>query len=155
MDKIIVTALLIIAGAISAILVFNALYPAIGQSSDAITSMQGRVDERMKSQIEIVHATKFGSDALVWVKNVGSLRISAPEACDVFFGPQGNFTRLSYNTGSGVYWQYSIEGSGTDWNPTTTMKITIKGYSFLGAGTRYFVKVVVPIGVSADYYFSE
>lgn len=156
MDKVIVTSLLIVAGVISAIAVFNALYPIIGQSSDTMTSMQARMDERFKTQVQIIHAAKTASNEVdAWVKNIGATRVIGIESADVFFGPQGNFARLPYNTGSGVYWQYSIEGSRTEWNPSTTIKITIKGFTFLGSGTRYFVKVVLPNGVNSEYYFSE
>ncbi len=156
MDKMIVTALLIIAGVVSAISVFNALYPLIGQSNDTMRGMQARIDDRFKTQIQIIHAAKTPSDEVdVWVKNVGAARVSAIESTDVFFGPQGNFARLPYNTGSGTYWQYSVEGGGAAWDPSGTVKIVIKGYSFLGAGTRYFVKVVLSNGVNSEYYFSE
>lgn len=155
MDKVIVTALLIVVGVISVMMMFNALYPLIGQNADAMSAMQSRMDERLKSQIEIIHAAKSGSEAWVWVKNVGSLRVLGVESSDVFFGPQGNFARIAYNTGSGVYWNYQVENGGGDWNPTNTIKIAIKGYTFLGSGTRYFVKIVLPNGASAEYYFSE
>ncbi|MBI5302722.1 MAG: hypothetical protein HY868_11335 [Chloroflexi bacterium] len=156
MDKMIVTSLLIVAGVISAITVFNAIYPLIGQSNATMTSMQTRMDERFKTQIQIVHAAKTPSDEVhLWVKNIGTARVLAIESSDVFFGPQSNFARIPYNTGSGTYWQYSIEGGGTDWNPVTTVKFVIKGYTFLGPGTRYFVKVVLTNGVNSEYYFSE
>ncbi|MBI5654011.1 MAG: hypothetical protein HZC40_26720 [Chloroflexi bacterium] len=155
MDKLVVTSLLIVVGVISVITMFNALYPLIGQNADAMTSMQTRMDERFKTQIEIVHAAKAGSEAWVWVKNIGSLRVLGTESSDVFFGPQGNFARIAYNTGSGVYWDYQVENGGSDWNPTNTVRIAIKGFTFLGSGTRYFIKVVVPNGASAEYYFSE
>jgi hypothetical protein len=156
LDKIIVTSLLIIAGVISAIGVFNALYPMIGQSSDTMKSMQARMDERFKTQIQIIHAAKTSSNEIdVWVKNIGATRVLGVASTDVFFGPQGNFARVPYNTGTGTYWQYSIEGGSSDWNPSATIKIVIKGYTFLGPGTRYFCKIVLPNGVDSEYYFSE
>ena len=60
MDKVIVTALLIVVGVISVMMMFNALYPLIGQNADAMSAMQSRMDERLKSQIEIIHAAKIG-----------------------------------------------------------------------------------------------
>lgn len=151
MDKVIVTALLVMAGVISAVFVFNSIFPLMAQSGDAITSMEGRIDERLKSQIEIIHAVKSGSDVLVWVKNIGSLRVAAVEACDVFFGPEGNFTRIPYGTGI-PHWEYGVEND-TAWNPTATLKITIVGYSPLTSG-RYLVKVILPNGIADDYFFS-
>lgn len=155
MDKVIITTFLIIVSVVCAALVFNAVYPAVTASSHAMVIMKSRVDDRLKSQIEIIHATGNGSDAFVWVKNVGSLRIKAVERCDVFFGPEGDFDHIPHEDeagGSKPYWNYEVEGNGSDWDPTTTLKITIYYDSALSG--RYFVKVVIPNGLSDDYYFS-
>jgi flagellar protein FlaG len=155
LDKAITTAFMVIASVVCAVLVFNVVYPAVIQSSDAMISMKSRVDERLKSQIEIIHAVQSPDDldvAWVWVKNVGSLRIAAIESCEVFFGPEGNFSRIPYGTGNGT-WTEEVEGGG-EWDPTATLKITIDYSSDLLAGERYFVKVVTPNGVSDEYYFS-
>ncbi len=154
MDKTIVTALLIIAGVVSAVAMFNALYPAIMQSNDAITGMERRADDRMKTQIEIIHATKptTSSDVLVWVKNVGSIRIVGADLSDVFFGPEGNFARIPYGTGT-PHWEYTIENA-SDWTPAATLRINIVGYPTLVAGARYFIKISLPNGIGAEEYFS-
>lgn len=151
MDKIIVTALLLVAGVVSAVFVFNALFPVITQSSDAMVSMERRADDQLQTQIQIIHATQTGSTVVVWVKNVGSVRIIGVNSSDLFFGPQGNFARLMYGVGT-PSWQYVIEND-TDWNPTATIRITITGYSPLTSG-RYFLKLVLPNGVSDETYFS-
>ncbi|MBI5565399.1 MAG: hypothetical protein HY870_10905 [Chloroflexi bacterium] len=153
MDKTIVTALLIIAGVISAILVFNSISPAIQQSGAAMNSMERRLDERMQSQIEIIHATRSGNTAVIWVKNVGSLRIAPPEACDLFFGPDNNFTRIGYGAGSGSpYWDYVIEND-TEWRSRATLKITVH-YPVPPASGTYFVKLVLPNGISTEIFAS-
>jgi archaellum component FlaG (FlaF/FlaG flagellin family) len=155
LDKVIVTALLIMAGVVSAITVFNSVYPAVGQSSDAITNMQARVDEQLKTQIQIIYGTKgsdaSGDTALLWVKNVGSLRITVPEASDLFFGPEGNFSRIPYQVGS-PHWEYAVEGDSS-WNPTRTLQITVTGYGSLPSG-RYFARLVLANGISDEYYLS-
>lgn len=155
MDKVIVTALLIITGVVSAINIFNAIYPAVGKSSDAITTMQGRVDDRMKTQVEIIYGAKgsdqSGDTAVIWVKNVGSLRIDAPGASDLFFGPEGNFARIPYQVGA-PHWEYAIE-NGQNWDPAATLRITISGFGALPPG-RYYTKLVLPNGLSAEYFVS-
>lgn len=151
MDKTIVTALLIIAGVISAILVFNSIFPAITQGSEAMSSMQRRADDRMNTQIEIIHAMRNGNEVLVWVKNVGDLRIAPPESCDVFFGPETNYVRIPYNTGN-PHWTYMLEND-TEWRRTATLRITLHYLAPLPSGT-YFVKVVLPNGISDELYIS-
>jgi archaellum component FlaF (FlaF/FlaG flagellin family) len=156
LDKTIVTALLIIAGVVSVVLVFNTIYPAVLQSGNAIVGRGKRIDEHLQSQIEIVHAVAYGDVTkvvYVWVKNVGSLSIGAVEQCDVFFGPEGNFTRIPYGEGAS-HWTYTVE-NGTNWTSTATVKITIDYQDYLVNGQRYFVKVVLPNGVSDEYCFSK
>jgi len=153
LDKMIVTGLLVIAGVLSAVMAFNALFPAIAQSGDAMTGMERRLDDRLKSQVEIIHAARSGDTALVWAKNVGSSRLVGLASVDVFFGPEGNFTRIPYGSGT-PHWEYTIE-NGTEWTPAATVKISIVNYTFSGPGTRYFVKVVLPNGVDDEYTFSD
>jgi hypothetical protein len=151
LDKIVVTAFLIIAGVISAMTIFNSVIPAIQQSSDAMTAMERRVDDRMKTQIEFIHAAKSGNTVVLWVKNVGNVRVLAPDVADLFFGPQGNFARIPYGVGS-PSWSYIIENN-TDWNPSATLKITITYASPPPAGS-YFAKMVLTNGISHEYMVS-
>lgn len=157
MDKTIITSFLIIAGIVCAVIIFNALYPAVTQSSAAMVAMQGRIDDRLKSQIEIIHAVADGmvtKRALIWVKNVGSTSIRPIERCDVFFGPEGHFVHIPYNTGIAPQWTYALENDDA-WKPTATLRITIDVAEDLVDDTRYYVKISLPNGVSDDYYFTK
>jgi hypothetical protein len=151
LDKVIVTALLVLAGIISAVTFFNAVYPAIGQSGDALANMQGRVDERLKTEIKIIYAAPSNGQVQVWVKNIGSLSILSPEAGDLFFGPEGNFSRIPYGTGT-PHWEYTVENGG-DWSQSHTLQINIVGYAPLNPGT-YYCKFVLSNGISDDYFLS-
>ncbi len=156
MDKTIVTAILLIAGLVVAVVLFKAIYPAVIQSSTAMNLRQRRIQERFNSQIEIIHAAEDGgySDiALVWVKNIGSLRIIPVESCDIFFGPDGDFARIPYGA-SDPGWTYEVEND-VEWKATATVKITVDLDYNLADGERYFVKVVTPNGVFDEYYFSK
>jgi hypothetical protein len=166
MDKTITTAMLIVISMITALLLFNIAYPAILQGGDAMTSMAYGITDRMKSQVSIIHAsselpsgdwqitnTVGEFDVSVWVKNTGSSRVAAIERLDVFFGPEGNFARVPHQSqagGSFPYWTATVT-SGSDWDPTGTLLVSIH-YSSALANGRYFVKVTLPTGVSSDYY---
>ncbi len=155
MDKAIITTLMITASVVAAVLVFNAAYPAIVQGNGAVLSMRSRIDERLRSQIEVIHACKsadYVDVALVWVKNVGSVPIKAVERCDVFFGPEGDFAQIPYGSGD-PHWEYAVENAPY-WEPTATLRVTIDLDYALAPGERYFFKMVTPNGVSDDYYFS-
>jgi len=166
MDKVITTALLIVVSMIMAVSLFNVAYPAIVQGGDAIASMADRADDRIRSQITVIHAAAEWQDgapldmnasgdmeAYVWVKNVGDTRIAAVERVDVFFGQEGNFARIPHASESmaGTYWQASFD-NGSEWTPTATLRITIH-HAPLQAG-RQFVKIVAPNGVADEYFWS-
>jgi len=156
-DKAVTTALLIIAGVVCMIFVFNSVYPMVNRSSSAMVSMAETIDERMKSRINIVHAANSADRLTVylWVKNVGTSRIVSIDESDVFFGPSDNFSRIPYvDDAGGSYprWEYTLEND-TEWLTSATLKITI-GYDVdPGAGT-YFAKVIIPNGISDEYFFS-
>jgi len=139
------------------IFVFNSVYPMINRSSQAMVSMAEQVDERMKSRINIVHAANSSNRTSVylWVKNVGTQRIVAIEESDLFFGPEDNFERIPYvadAVGSDPRWTFTLEND-SEWQTSATIKITITYSSDPGAGT-YFVKFIIPNGISDDFYFS-
>lgn len=169
MDKTITTTFMIIVSIVAAVMVFNAILPAVTRSRDAMVTMRSRLDDRIKSQITIIHAAgeldqnalwqdtnnngRF--DVFVWVKNVGAVRIPAVERLDLFFGPEGNFVRIPHKdevAGSFPHWEWQIENDSA-WDPSATLNITIHFTAALEAN-RYFLKVVLPNGVSHTYYFS-
>jgi archaellum component FlaF (FlaF/FlaG flagellin family) len=157
LEKAITTALLIIAGVVCMIFVFNSVYPMVNRSSQAMVSMAEQVDERMKSRINIVHAASSANrtDVYVWVKNIGTQRIVDVESSDVFFGQEGAFERIPYvgdAVGALPSWDYTLEND-SQWQTSATIKITITYGSDPGTGT-YFVKFIIPNGISDEYYFS-
>ena len=157
MDKAITTALLIIAGVVSMIFVFNSVYPMVNHSSAAMVSMAEQVDERMQSRISIVHGTANATrtEVYLWIKNIGTQRITNIDDCDLFFGQETNFDRIPYTTDAGgayPQWSYQIE-NGTEWDTSTTIKITITFTSDPGSGT-YYAKFIIPNGISDEYYLS-
>ena len=157
MDKVITTALLILAGVICMIFLFNSVYPMLNRSSQAMVSMADTIDDRMKSRVNIVHAANSANRTSVylWVKNIGTSRIVSIEESDLFFGQEGDFARVPYVDDAGESyprWAYTIEND-SEWRTGATLKITISYDSDPGAGT-YFAKVVIPNGISDEYYFS-
>src|SRR5262249_48087701 len=94
-------------------------------------------------------------NVFIWSKNIGTTRIAALNQVDLFFGPEGNFVRIPQRqeaNGSYPYWEWKVE-NGSNWDPTATLKITIHNNTPLPSG-RYFVKLVLPNGLSTEYYLS-
>jgi len=155
MDKLITTALLIIAGVVSTVLLINSVYPAINRSGAAMVSISEKANDRVKSNIQIIQVASDGNnDVFIWIKNVGASRIAGIEQSDVFFGELGNFERVPHeNYEEGLsYWNYEIKND-TQWQPMATLEITIHLASPPSSGT-YFVKVIIPNGISDESIFS-
>ena len=157
MDKVITTSILILAGIICTIFIFNSVFPMVNRSSQAMVSMGETIAERMKSRVSIVHAANATDPKVVhvWVKNVGSARIDSVHESDLFFGEESDFWRIPYEGDAGddyPRWEYVIEND-SEWNVGATVKITVMDDTDFGSGT-YYVKLVIPNGVSDEYYFS-
>jgi archaellum component FlaG (FlaF/FlaG flagellin family) len=170
MDKVLSTILLVVAAVICVTLVINAVYPAITSSGGALSSVSARMNERIKSQIEIIHATgeldASGQwqdtnsngyfDVFVWVKNIGTEPVVDIKRCDVFLS--GNQTvwawipHVEFAGSNYPRWDYQVE-NGTQWGIATTVRLEISYESALSSG-EYRIKVLTPNGVSDEYYFS-
>ena len=154
MDKIIVTVMLIIGGIVAAFAVFNGIYPAVQRSGAAITSASDTMNDRIKSDIRIIQVNDNGATVDAWVKNIGASDILTVENSDIFFGPEGDFSRIPYgNSYSPLpYWNYQLEGTDSQWRPTDTNKIVIHLASSPSPDT-YILKVVIPNGIFDETVF--
>ncbi len=152
MDKVIVTVLLIIGGVIASIAIFNGVYPAIVQSGSSVRSATAKVSDRIETRIDIIQVSDNSTLIDFWVKNTGTVRIISIDRSDIFYGPETNFTRITYGGGTPPYWDYILEGSATEWTQAVTLKGTIYLPSPISAGT-YLLKMVTPNGVNDQITF--
>ena len=163
MDRTITTALLNVISIIMAVMLFNIAYPAIVEGGNAITDMADRAEDQMQTQVNIIHAaaelnasnnwvdTNSSStfDLFMWVKNVGSTRITALERLDVFLWTDNYFQHIPYGSSSGApYWTYTFENDD-EWVPTATLRITISFLAQLPT-ERYNIRLTLPNGNSED-----
>jgi len=154
-DKAITSGLLIIASIVAAIALINAVIPALSKSSGALVTANASASDRIKTDIEIVHATgdTTSKKVTVWVKNIGTTTINNITASDIFLDTPSSVSRLAYTSGcTSDCWDYVLEGGATNWKNTETVKFTLT-LSSLVAGV-YSVRVSVFNGVSADKDFS-
>ena len=151
----ITTALLMIASIIAAMALINAVIPAASRTSGALLTANAAAADRIKTDIEIVHASgNATTDKItVWVKNIGSQRIIPINASDVILEtPNNGDLRLPYQSGcSSECWDYVVEGSGSDWENTVTVKFTLSTSVVAGV---YSVTVSVFNAISATEDFS-
>jgi len=154
-DKVIVTVMLIIGGLVASFAVFNSVYPAAERSGQAVSNAAGIENDRITSRIEIIQVGSSGTTVDAWAKNVGTSSIGSISNSDVFFGAEGETSRISYGeVGSPLpYWSYELEGAQTHWQQTVTNHIIIHLAQSLTAGT-YLLKFVIPNGVYDETSFS-
>jgi flagellar protein FlaG len=150
--------MLTIAAIVAIVAVVNAVLPSVSRTSGALISASGAVEDRIASQVEIVHATGQDGDpdADVWVKNTGASTVDAIDRVDVFFGPDGDFQRITPGADSSCVapcWYYEIENASS-WEPTATLHITIKEDANLATGTTYYIKIVTPNGIADSKFFT-
>ena len=170
MDKALSTILLVIASLVCAVLAINAIYPATGISSSALGSASAQMGERIKSQITIIHCAgeldengvwqdtnlDGNFDVFIWVKNIGGITIDNPENCDLFIGgDDGSWSRIVHEDWAGgalPSWSYTIDSSD-EWDRETTMMVEVSFEGPLASG-EYRIKIIIPNGISDEYYFS-
>jgi hypothetical protein len=147
-----------VAAVVAIMAIVNSVMPALSRANGSMVMTSDAISDRISTQVEIIHATGIATatQANTWVKNVGASRIGPIDSTDVFFGPEDNFNRIPYG-GPGCTapcWDYALEGGATEWGPTATLHIIIYLDYSLTTGTTYFVKVVVPNGISDAKFFS-
>ena len=161
-EETISTAILTVATIIAAVVLLNAIYPALYSASGSILSMNSVTVDRMKTDLKVL--TEYpGTDAeghfslVVWVKNTGDTVIKESDLglTDIYLYPgNGVSTRIS-RSGDTRYWDYVILGGDgdRDWDPVETLQVTIDYGSPLPAGTAKF-RIVLDNGVYAEDTFS-
>ena len=157
MEKSITTALLLIASIIAALALTNAVIPAMGKSASALAMANSQTADRIRTDIEIIHAT--GDDAndviTVWVKNVGTKVIKPVTSSDVILTTPTTVVSLSYVSGcssaTAPCWDYSWEGGASVWTQAVTVKFTLETTVSTGL---YTVTFSSPNAASATEDFS-
>ena len=154
MDKIIVTVMLIIGGIVAAFATFNSVYPAIERSGSAIGNASDTLNDRIKSDIAIIQVNDDANTVYAWVKNIGTSEILAPANSDVFYGTEGNFSRIPFGDSSTAlpYWTYQVQATDSRWTPSCTNEIMIHLASEPLPGT-YLFKFIIPNGIFDEVNF--
>jgi flagellar protein FlaG len=146
-DETISTAILAVATIIAAIVLVNAIYPALYGAAGSILSMNDMAADRMMTDIKVL--TEWypgGSPAdlglVAWVKNTGSTTITGAEmnSTDVFLYTGGGTSVRVPSSGAGNNWSYSILGGDGDasWDPGETIQVTVHYVDGVSPGTLRF-----------------
>lgn len=159
------TAMFLIAAIIAAGVLINAVFPVIYTLAGTISSSSHTVDERLSNDVKIVttYANGGTKNAEIWLKNVGTARISPSdiEKADVFLGAPGNFTRLGLVVPPGTpetnQWTYAIledTQKNNYWDPGETLYIQAHSKRIPGEGEIVYVQFVLSTGLSRSTTFT-
>jgi archaeal flagellar protein FlaG len=154
----ITTALFLITAVVASAVLINAVYPVIQNMAGTFSSSTHESDVRIRTDFKIIatSASESAGTGQVWMKNIGSERISLAEIqrADVFCGEVGNFDHLTYTSGSLVDTKWTADfGPGYDlnansfWDPGETLKVTAKPSTLIHSGSNVYFQFALPNGI--------
>jgi len=156
MDKVIVTALLIIAGVTAAALVVTTLSTVVGKSSRSVVESQKDMSERIQTDVKViqVHAST-ATTTKAWVKSIGNSNVNFIELSDLFIASVDGVVFIPLTNGVGVenHWKTSKTGSWTK-GETVEFEMTLKASNPLVNGTTYVFSFSTPNGIASEYEFT-
>ncbi len=149
----ITTALFLITAVIAAGVLINAVYPVVYNMAGTFSATTHESDVRMRTDFKVIAAVADSGSAQIWMKNIGSERISEPDLQngDVFFGKTGSFDRID---SSGWTEQLSDTNGNEVWDTGETVKITITSPGSLSRGEEVYFQFSLPTGIWRSYTFT-
>ena len=158
MDKVIVTALLMIASITGAVIAMNGMIPAISKSSHSLNAANEATVRRIGTDLEIlgVVSDSSGVEINAWVKNVGIYSIGPINSVDVFLiTPGKGYAALSYDP-TGVPGSWKEYPTGAGWERGKVLNLRIVTPTDFPASERYHVlRVATPNGVIVEEEFER
>ena len=152
----ITTAIFLITAVVATAVLVNAIYPVIYTTAGTFQSSTHDADTRLRTDFKIVATFAKSPNVQVWMKNVGSQRISLEEIkrSDVFCGPVDNYGILIYKyvTPSSLNdgeWTETLSDLNTNnyWDTGETLQITAKRSTVPSSGNMVYFQFVLPDGI--------
>jgi len=160
------TAMFLITAVIAAGVLVNAVFPVVYNMAGTFSSATHESDERLRTDFKIVTYTATPGVpptgyAKIWLKNVGSSRISIADftnRSDVFCGKVGDFSRLTWASfGSGdntwIEQKYDTNNNGY-WDPGETILVIANTDIPTMAEGQVFFQFTLPSGVYRSIEFN-
>ena len=157
MDKVIVTALLVIGAVTAAVVSITTIIPAVSASSQATGSAAQEASSRILTSIEIiaVASNSGGTSIDAWVKNVGATPILGLAKSDVFIiTPGSRYDAMTHADSGDNSWTEQPANSAWNRGDTLHFSITLAAGAPLALGD-HSIRVSTPNGVIAEKFFSR
>lgn len=125
------TALFLIASIVAAAVLINAVFPVIYTMTGTFSSSSHEADQRLRTDFKIINTYAGTSGTDIWIKNLGTNRISSAEInqSSVFIGAPGDFESIAKKTGDlgGNGWDYVIlDDTNAYWDQAETLHISVE-----------------------------
>ena len=153
------SSIMIIGAVLGAAVLITAILPAIFSAGDTFGTVSSSAEQKLKTDFRIVN-THAGADSIqVWMKNVGSTRISIYDIqkSDVFLGiGPSNYDRYGWGSGTdGRTFSFSGD-SGGYWNIGETLEVAISGFDpDIGADEQLSFTYTLPNSIRRSTSFSR
>jgi flagellar protein FlaG len=158
-----VSALFIITAVVAAGVLINAVYPVVWSTASTFSSSAHDTDTRMRTDFKVVntYAESTHGNGTVWMKNIGTSNVGSTEiqSGDVFFGPQGNFNRMTLWSSGGWtpgMWKYTLfdDNGNAFWDTGETLEITAGSVNTFSSGEYVTFQFVLSNGVYRQVQFT-
>ena len=151
------SSIMIIGAVLGAAVLITAILPAIFSAGDTFGTVSSSAEQKLKTDFRIVN-THAGADSIqVWMKNVGSTRISIYDIqkSDVFLGiGSSNYDRYGWGSGTdGRTFSFSGD-SGGYWNIGETLEVEIGGLT-IGLSDQLSYTFTLPNSIRRSTSFSR
>ncbi|OQA58401.1 MAG: Archaebacterial flagellin [Euryarchaeota archaeon ADurb.Bin294] len=128
------SSIMIIGAVLGAAVLITAILPAIFSAGDTFGTVSSSAEQKLKTDFRIVNTYADADQVFVWMKNVGSTRVSIYDLqkSDVFLGiGSSNYKRYGWGDGDdGSTFKFSGD-SGGYWNIGETLEIEIGGLTIV------------------------
>lgn len=154
------TALFLIASIIAAAVLINAVFPVIYTMTGTFSSSSHEADQRLRTDFKIIETYAGTSGTDIWIKNLGTNRISPTEInqSSVFIGAPGDFESITKKTGDlgGNGWDYAIlDDTNAYWDPAETLHISVESSKIpIANGEVVYFQFVTGKGVARSLEFT-
>ncbi len=162
MDKIIVTAILVIGGVAAVLVVVFALGSSTSNSSQSVATSQQEDAGRTKTSIDVIAvAVRPGGLKIdAWVKNTSTVTIEAIERSDLFLiQPGTRYDALTYNDDGATSktWYGDLKEAGLPWNRGDTLHIiiTMSCVDFIPGPKDFALRMSTPNGIIDEEIFGS
>ena len=160
MEKIVVTAVLIIGGVAAALVAVFGLGSSASIGSQSVAEAQREDALRTRTRIEVIGVASRpgGTKVDVWIKNVGVAPIYSIDKADIFLIKSGKIeAAFTYNNDgmTSKSWFGDLQEAGSSWNRGETLHVTATlcgGDRLVGTGD-YILRVSTPNGKTAEKVF--